>query len=315
MQEIKIIKGNKILILIILLGICGGMTRKIEAGTPPQIVALRSSKLGVYRTALKGFKKHLKQKKSNAVVTDFCLDNTTTNKPLTQSIIKKKPDLILCLGPAAARLANIHLKHLPFIFCMIFDPSEEKLTRAGLLVNVHPSEQIKFIRSTFPKLKKVCVFYEEDKNIEFISALIKQQKKGDKNLVLVKSDSFQSIDQAMDKLKQKIDCVLMIPNLTLYPPNRASKIILKSIQLRIPLIAPSLPYVRAGAVGGIFPDYKENGHNAAKLALEVLSGTKTRNIPLKWPKPRVTAINWLVAERMDIVVDPKKLEKASVVIE
>lgn len=97
--------------------------------------------------------------------------------------------------------------------------------------------------------------------------------------------------EAFRALAGAVDLVLCLPDRVLYQSAPAQALILSSIRLRLPLVGFSTGFVRAGALAGFQPDYREIGIQAAESALRFLEGA-----PLK-ARQEARVVRTIVNER------------------
>ncbi len=67
-------------------------------------------------------------------------------------------------------------------------------------------------------------------------------------------------------LKGKVDFVLCFPDSTLYNSATIKPLILASLEHRLPIVGFSPNFVRAGAAAGVYPDFREIGRQAGRVA-------------------------------------------------
>jgi ABC-type uncharacterized transport system substrate-binding protein len=117
-------------------------------------------------------------------------------------------------------------------------------------------------------------------------------------LAVIDCEGAAQLMKALAAFKGKVDFLLCSPDPDLYNPVTIKPLILASLEERIPIIGFSPAFVRAGAVAGIYPDYRETGRQVAELALRVLRG-EDRPLDDAPAKVRV-ALNQRVARLLGI---------------
>ncbi len=280
-----------------------------------KIIAIKSSDLSVYDEAIAGFKNKLSADNVPCQMKVFSFSEYPTLKSIAQAVSAEKPKVLFTMGSSAVILAKDFLKGVPFVFGMVFDPVGNGVEYAGVHANVDPKQQVDFIRNAFPELKRIGVIYGRGKNVKFIGRLKKLQAQGDRNLVMIEVSSLNQMQRALNDIKKQADCLLMIPNLEVYPVNFIPHLILKTLKIRLPVIAPTATCVRAGALAGVYSDFRNNGALAAVLVNQYMSGKEINRLPIKWPTKYRTAVNLVVAERLRVKVNQAARENADVLIE
>ena len=94
---------------------------------------------------------------------------------------------------------------------------------------------------------------------------------------------------ALLSLKGKVDFVWCLPDSSLYDSVTVQALLLASLNNRIPIIGFSSSFVRAGALMGVYPDFREVGTQTAEAVRNYLAG---RPIPsLETPRVFRVAVN------------------------
>ncbi|MBI4397069.1 MAG: hypothetical protein HY548_08245, partial [Elusimicrobia bacterium] len=198
--------------------------------------------------------------------------------------------------------------------CMVVDPPASNLEGGGVTLDVKPSAQVEFIKKNFPLFKRIGVLYSSHRNKEVIKELKEIKQRGGADLVFAEVTAIEQVDKILTDLSTKADCLLMLSDPTIYTPQTASQIIMRTLELNFPIIAASPAYVKAGALAGIYADTEDNGCQASEVVGRVLAGEKADAISLHWPKKTKTAVNLVVAERLRVQVNSSTIESAEQVI-
>jgi putative ABC transport system substrate-binding protein len=73
-------------------------------------------------------------------------------------------------------------------------------------------------------------------------------------------------------LKGKADVLIAEPDTELYNSATVKPLVLASLEARLPIVGFSPGFVRAGALVGVYPDFRELGRQTGELAAGLLSG-------------------------------------------
>jgi putative tryptophan/tyrosine transport system substrate-binding protein len=73
--------------------------------------------------------------------------------------------------------------------------------------------------------------------------------------------------------------------------------------------------VRAGALAGYGPEYREYGRRAASYVARILAGTLPRDLPVETVHQQALAINLNTAKALNLTIPPTLLARADEVIE
>ena len=127
--------------------------------------------------------------------------------------------------------------------------------------------------------------------------------------------SVDGLDNAVDKMKGKVDCLMMVSDPSLYSPRLLPQFLLKTLQNGLPVIGVAAPaYAKAGALVAVYWDVEESGRLAAQAGVRILGGEEAGSIPYLWPSKVKSTVNLVVAQRLGIKVSPAVLQQAEEVI-
>lgn len=297
-------------------GLLAGLLLSSILHANDQIVSIRSSSVAVFAQAFKGFSDCLRKKNNTAPILDFLLSkknivefNETINK-----IREIKPRVILAIGDSAAKHAKNNFPNIPIVYCMVVDPMKNNLPKSGITASVHPKDQINYIRTSFPLLRRIGIIYTADRNSMTIQEL-KKLSQTDKDLILKEVLSSQEVEKSLLELKKGgADCLLMLPNTKIYSIKRINDFIYYTLQLGFPIISFSPSTVKAGVLGSIYPDTRDNGCLASNYVNQILSGKTASGMSIQWPQKNDWGMNMRVAKRLKIQVNKESLKKAELVI-
>ncbi len=277
-----------------------------------KITTVRSSNLSFYTDALKGFKKCFG---NTAAIKDVVLPkNPDKRAAVIKEIGAEKPDLFLAFGTSATKKLRRNIKDVPVAFCVVVDPPSFGVTAPGVSMTVMPSMEIKFIRAAFPGIKRIGVLFSQGRNVSSVNELKKIQSKSPSEIVMIQVNSLDKLTGAMQELSKKADCLLMLADPVIYPAQAAAQLILQSLQLNLPIIANSAPYVKAGALAAVYADSVDNGCVASQVVKRIFNGESPASIPIQPSVKFKTSINMVVADRLKVKVNPSAISAAEEVI-
>lgn len=280
---------------------------------PKKILILRSGNFPIYDFAARGFIKGIAASPVSYAVTEAVLPKEEEVPAFMADLRAAPPDLVFTIGTQAARAVQEKGGGVPYTYSMIVDPPSLGLGGGGAVMEAHPARQINFIRENFPTLKRIGVIHSGERNQGSVK-IFRDLAKQDGGLVLVQAESPEQMSNAIQRLAREADCLLMVADAMLYSPQTITQIILQTLQLNLPLIAVSPSFVKAGALAALYPDYEENGALAAEAAVRHFKGEPLRSMPVLWPEKSLSAVNTIVAARLNISVPERTLNKASEVV-
>jgi putative ABC transport system substrate-binding protein len=165
-------------------------------------------------------------------------------------------------------------------------------------LDVALSTQLAVLKALFPHRSRVGIIRNPQRAPYSGETLESRARKEGFSLVVVDCDGPAGLLKALAALKGKVDFLLTFPDPDLYNPVTIKPLILASLEDRLLVVGFSPAFVRAGAVAGIYPDYRETGRQVAELVLRVMRGEERAagDCP---PKVRV-AVNERVARLLGI---------------
>ena len=279
-----------------------------------KVFIVKSGDLPFYSQAVEGFTEAMKAWGETLAIDEKTLPRGggALAEGFLGMIRAARPDLVLTVGtPATVAVHN--LGDVPFVYCVIVDPSSLGLATGGAVMEVPPSVQFNFLRAHFPSFKRVGVIHSSTRNREYLR-LLNETKTTGLTPILVVADTPQEVDRAIGDLAGRVDCLLMVSDAQLYSPQVASQIILQTIRSRLPFIAVSPSFVKAGALAAIYPDTREHGADAADVAIRYLGGQSLSEIPPRWSRRSRYAVNLVVAARLNILIRDDTIQGADEVI-
>jgi ABC-type uncharacterized transport system substrate-binding protein len=282
------------------------------AAAAPQsrkVVILRSGDLPYYSFAVKEFVDALEGRGISLVLDDKILPREEKMGPFLDELQAGRPDLVFTVGTPAT-IAVLQKKSLPFVYAMIMDPPSLGVNTGGAIMETPPSLQLDFLRAHFPSFKRVGVIHSATRNAGYVR-LLRETPGGEFSIMEVVADTPQELDHAISSLEGRVDCLLMVPDAQLYSPQFAGQIILQTIRAGLPLIGVSPSYARAGALAAVYPDYGDNGADAAA---RYFGGEPLSSIPALWPRRTRYVVNLIVAKRLGVPVDGKTVDGADEVV-
>lgn len=276
--------------------------------------------------AREGFEEELK---NSGLDIDIDLVNAQGDLSLTSTAPKKfvesGVDLVYAIATPAAQGAMNALgkEDIPLIFNAVTDPVDAGLVAdmdkpGGMVTGVSDyfsiKDQLKGFLEAFPELKTIGVLYSTDEaNSKVqIDELKAAGEEFGVDIVDTGVTSVNDVPTAMTSLVNKIDGFFCITdNLA---ANSATVIGSMLAEKKIPSYAAEQGPVEAGLLMTNGVDYKALGHEAGKLALEVMVDKKS---PAEIPVVRTTetkkVVNKDVAEKLGLDESAKVFEGAEIV--
>jgi putative tryptophan/tyrosine transport system substrate-binding protein len=282
------------------------------------IVVVRSKSIKPYDDALSGFEAGL-NKNGYKVSSSYNLEDSKGRQPqLIDEIKNLKPDLVATIGTEASLFAKDNLKGLPIIFFMVINPAESLLISSpvgsgsnltGVSLDILPELQFKKLKEILPKLSRVGIIYNT-KEKDWIQNIERVAKKLDLIIVAKPISSAADVPHVLDELIGSADCLWAQVDPLIYNAQSSQYILLTLLRNKIPLMAFSSQYVKAGALLALECDYSEIGRQAAQMAIKVLVNKAATSISVALPERMNLVVNNKIAELIGVEIPRKLLEEA-----
>lgn len=267
-----------------------------------KVLIVKSRAFPPFDQAAQEFKKCLDAKGVSATYVEVVLpDDPGQAEAALRATVAAKPDLVMTVGLQASQAVREKMANIPSIFCMVLDPAGNGLTKGGVSLEPSPRDYVEYIHRHFPQFKRIGILYNPQKLRGLINEF-RQVNIAPHTFVFQEAASIGAIDGAIRDLQTKADCLLMVSDPTVYTQQTIPQILLQTIQLNLPFIALSAPFVKGGALAGLYADWKDNGCAAAELAAQVLQGQNPSSLPIVLPRKLNSAINLVVADRLKVTV-------------
>jgi ABC-type uncharacterized transport system substrate-binding protein len=302
---------------IALLAFCAAMPLRLPAedGGKKKAVVLFSTAMSFYEEAFQGFKNRLAARNAAVSIEGLVVSDSSVGQELqARELLQKHPDVVLSMGNSATLFARGKIQGVPSVFCLVVNPRANHLDTAGVSLSLKGAVLVKHLRDLFPQFQRIGVIYNDASDMDVIRDLERIEKDSGSNLLLVKVDSVDKLDAGLDKVKQTADCLLMLYNPSLFNSTTISQVILRSIQVKLPIISFSRPVVKAGTLAGIYADNADAGSSAGEMVSRILDGEAADQLPVQSAPRAKYAVNLIVAQRIGIQVKPSALQGADEVI-
>lgn len=236
----------------------------------------------------------------------------------TAQVTAFNPQAFVAMGTEAAlTLARARLK-APVLNALIPRSSFERVLRESgrtasaqfnaLYLDQPLQRQIALIRLALPKVKRVGVLLGPDSATRSTAL----RSAASANGVVLKEgrlDDNTSVFAALQTVLDGSDVLLALADPMVFNSNSIQNILLTTIRSRVPLVAFSPAYVRAGALLAMYSTPAQAGAQAAQWTLGVLANRVLPDLPLE-PADFEISANEQVSKLLNLPMDVKALTTA-----
>jgi putative ABC transport system substrate-binding protein len=308
----------KEILLVLFFSFCFNLPVTFSASNPV-IVVLLSKSIKPYNDALSGFDEDIK-KSGYKIAVIYNLDEKKDNQPQLISIIKdQNPELVFTIGTEAAIFAKQNLNDLPVVFSMILNPVKSGIARSvsgpgnnltGVSLDIPPELQFRKLKEVLPKVTRVGVIYNA-KEKEWIKGIEAAAQKNGLSVIAKPVNSQSDVPGRLDEIVKEVDCLWAQVDPMIYNVQSSQYILLNLLRSKVPMMAFSAQYVKAGALLALECDYVDIGRQSAGIAVTILKHGAFGNIALVFPQKERLLINKEIAGVIGVDIPQKALEEAA----
>ncbi|HXV80239.1 MAG TPA: ABC transporter substrate-binding protein [Candidatus Binatia bacterium] len=280
-----------------------------------------------WHTSTNGFRDGLKEfgyvEGKNVIFEARAAEGDLTHLPqLVAELLKHKPDLLFCVADACSK----EIGRIPMVFTQVSDPVRlglvESIARPGGnitgIANLRAdlsAKCLELFKEAVPSLRRVLLTYDPRKTEEREALISAKSEARRLKLVLIENSITNplEIETALAKLNQGGQDGIMIvqsgPNLNI--PGRSLQVATSN---KIPTMYQASFWTQVGGLASYGPDQYSQGHQAARLAHKILTGTHPRELPVELPHKIEFVINLKTAKVLGLQVPPSVLFRADRVL-
>jgi len=228
---------------------------------------------------------------------------------ISRNIRENNPELILSLGTEATKVLKENIKDIPVVFSVVLDPVGngfvEKLERsgtnlAGVALDVPVKIQFETLVSVLSDTQKIGVVYDPQKTGKVVEEADLVARRMGLELIRVPVSSRNDVPQAIESLRGRIDALWAPLDNTVYTPQSTQFILLFTLRNKIPFMAFSDKFVKAGAIMGMRSDYRNQGEEAAHLVIKILNGEAPSHMSVVFSEELFVFLNQRVADMVGV---------------
>jgi putative ABC transport system substrate-binding protein len=238
-----------------------------------------------------------------------------------------KVDMIVAISTTTARAAKRATVEVPVVFAAGTDPVAAGLVASlaapgGRVTGFHfptvdlTAKRLEILREIVPKLRRIITFYDPRTPGAVTSFAAAHDAAGKLNIEVV-AQQVTSAEELRDRLRTltaaEAEAYFFVADFLVI--NHMPLVMEAANALRLPTMATELSAVRAGALAGYGPDWREYGRRPAHYVARILAGSLARDLPVEAVNQPGLAINLKTAKALGLDIPPLLLTRADEVIE
>jgi putative ABC transport system substrate-binding protein len=221
------------------------------------------------------------------------------------------PKLFVALGSEAASVLAKSDLRAPVLCALLPRLSFERVLRlsgkkqspqfSALYLDQPLSRQLALIQLALPQARRIGVLWGPESHLQAGSLRLAAQARG---LALVEASvgPDSTFFKGLKSVLEESDVMLALADPQVYNTNSIQNILLTSFRARVPLVAFSPAYVRAGALLALHVTPEQVGRQAAAIVGPVLQGKALPAVPV-YSQEFTVAVNVHVARALDLMLD------------
>jgi putative ABC transport system substrate-binding protein len=143
---------------------------------------------------------------------------------------------------------------------------------SALFLDQPPARQIALVRLLLPKAESLAMLFGRESAPAEIALAAAAARQGLRPAIAKAAGPDELYPALQGLLEGGADALLAVPDSRIYNAGTVQNILRASIRARVPLVAFSPAYVRAGALAAVHSTPQQAGRQAGQLAREVLAG-------------------------------------------
>ena len=224
---------------------------------------------------------------------------------------RSAPRLFVALGVRAATALAQSDERTPVLCTLLPRTSFERIVQesgrkassqfSAIYLDQPLSRQLELVRQLLPQARRVGVLWG-DASITQQGALEAAATSRGLRVVAARVGSGEALFPALQKVLDDADVLLALADPQIYHGGSIQNILLSSVRVRVPMVAFSPAYVKAGALAAVYATPTQIGHQAATLARAVLQGRGLPGAP-QYSREFEISVNLPVAHALALSVD------------
>ena len=241
-----------------------------------------------------------------------------------QAMVEADVDLIFTAGtPTGVAAYRVTAgTNIPVVFGVIADPIEAgvmtDLTRpggnmTGVMLSENQGRRLELFRELAPGIKRVFVPYDttDAASTSAVGQIAELAPNLGLEIVECHTCDDDGVTTLIQNFPQDVDAIFLVPGTTVNA--RLDELVALAAERKLPLSGPSTAQVEEGALMTYGFIHHEAGAQAARIADQILKGTKPGEIPVEIAE-FFLAINLPAAESIGLDVPYGLLQRADIII-
>lgn len=309
---------RQVILCIALAGILATIWTAGECRTAKTVIAaVLSSDQPRYREAHRAFVKALDVRGYSAATTEIILQSPNPDAHSWSNTIRKftgyRPDLIVAYGAPVAQVAAKESRGIPVVSVDMYVSEQMVSGFCGISCRVPLITLLKTIQAIHPT-RRIGILYSsrEVGSLRQMEDIRKYALQLGKRLTEGNVAAVADLDTTLAAMLEKVDVIVATESSTV--ARHFDRIITRSRARNVAVISTMPGAAERGALVSLEISPREQGQQAAEIAIRILEGASPASLPLLTPHRIDLIINQRAAREMDMDVPHSVLGVATRVI-
>jgi putative ABC transport system substrate-binding protein len=265
----------------------------------------------------------------NLLIEERYAETRTEDLPrLVADLLRFKPDVIVCFGPAPAMALRKAGVDIPIVFVVVFDPIRLGLAKSlahpggnftGLATAVSVEffgKQLDLLREIVPRASRLAALTNPGNPMHVAGRdyRLKQAREHGFNVVELQATTPEELERAFREAARQTADALYVAGDTLAYEHR-QRIAELALTHRLPSLFLFRAHVEAGGLMSYGTDLMDLYRRAAGYVDKILKGAKPADLPIEQPTKFEFVINMNTAKALGLTIPKDLLLRADEVIQ
>lgn len=269
---------------------------------PATVAVLAASDVEAYAQAIEGLKSRMRD--GSAAVRVFSLERRAGQPGVPAALVKEPKILVVAMGSEAARALSESAVEAPVVYTMTLRadaalvPAPHQKMVSTITLDVPVEALAARLKEVFPGKNRLGIIRQTQWKGLTAARLQAEARQSGLTATVVECGRPEDLLRVFLSLKDKVDFVWCLPDSSLYNSATVQALLIASLNNRVPVVGFSASFVRAGALLGVYADFREIGSQTADVIHSYLADQPVASVQA--PRSFEVAVNQRVARLLGL---------------
>jgi putative tryptophan/tyrosine transport system substrate-binding protein len=262
------------------------------------LLILQSNRSHAYTEALRGFRASSRGSDRTVVLSDFA------DVDVDRMVKEERPRLVLAVGDKALTAAKrIHDVPVVAVLSLTLGHQKQGDNIGGIAMVAAPQQYLKLFHGM--GTRRIGVLYDPKKTGPYVRRMINESRQLGLNMVAESVSDPREIQAKLEKIKDNVDALCMLPDSTVVTTVNMEALLLFSITNNLPVVTFSSQYLNNGAAASLDVDYYDVGAQAAEMTVSMINSGARGKVSTVDPRKTLLHTNDSVIRKLGIDLRPR----------